>query len=287
MARRRIRENQKKELTTLITMIFIGGFFFIKFVIKAMGYIIKAIIWIFAKIDKLGKKNATTNSYKDTVIMSDTFHTENATRTYSHFENRQDYYKHIYELILKVKQVKNTSFVIEEIKNYRSEIKKVLNNTNDYMKKNAHFFEDKIKNSYFEYANYVSLQIDNYSKQIIKYKDNEDKLVDILKQLMNLSEKVSQKVRATMNNKKPSSIMQVPKSSKQHTVRTMFLGSALLDSLNSSREKGVRKEELETEMDAYNLEEWQKDLVRRGAYHSWNFEEDGDLEEEDYYYEDN
>lgn len=47
-----------------------------------------------------------------------------------------------------------------------------------------------------------------------------------------------------------------------------------------------RKEELEKEMDAYDLEDWQKDLVRKGDYDPWNFEEDGELEEDDYYYED-
>lgn len=45
-------------------------------------------------------------------------------------------------------------------------------------------------------------------------------------------------------------------------------------------------QELEDEMDVYCLEDWQKDLVRKGEYNPWNFEEDGELEEEDYYYED-
>lgn len=47
-----------------------------------------------------------------------------------------------------------------------------------------------------------------------------------------------------------------------------------------------KKEDLEKEMDAYDLEDWQKDLVRKGDYDPWNFEEDGELEEDDYYYED-
>lgn len=45
-------------------------------------------------------------------------------------------------------------------------------------------------------------------------------------------------------------------------------------------------EELERTMRAYNLEEWQKELVRKGEYDPWNFEEDGELTEFDYYYED-
>ena len=39
------------------------------------------------------------------------------------------------------------------------------------------------------------------------------------------------------------------------------------------------------ELDNYGLEDWQKDLVKKGEYDPWNFEEE-DLEEDDYYYED-
>lgn len=39
-------------------------------------------------------------------------------------------------------------------------------------------------------------------------------------------------------------------------------------------------------MDMYALTDWQKEEVRKGNYAPWNFEEDGDLEEDDYYYED-
>ena len=44
-------------------------------------------------------------------------------------------------------------------------------------------------------------------------------------------------------------------------------------------------EELESEMDDLNLEEWQKDLVREGKYSPYNFDEE-EVEEDDYYYED-
>lgn len=60
---------------------------------------------------------------------------------------------------------------------------------------------------------------------------------------------------------------------------------------NDKEQKNDRKKKqaLEEEMDTYGLEEWQKDLVRKGDYNPWNFEEEDSaeqLEEEDYYYED-
>ncbi len=44
--------------------------------------------------------------------------------------------------------------------------------------------------------------------------------------------------------------------------------------------------DLEKRMDDLELEDWQKDLVREGKYEPENFEESEDLEEDDYYYED-
>ena len=48
-----------------------------------------------------------------------------------------------------------------------------------------------------------------------------------------------------------------------------------------------KKSKLEKEMDYNGLEDWQKYLVRKGDYEPHNFEESGDLDEDDYYYEDN
>ena len=44
--------------------------------------------------------------------------------------------------------------------------------------------------------------------------------------------------------------------------------------------------ELEERMNDLDLEEWQKELVRKGEYDPESFEESDELEEDDYYYED-
>ena len=53
--------------------------------------------------------------------------------------------------------------------------------------------------------------------------------------------------------------------------------------ISSSTDKNNKKEK---EMDNYGLKSWQKELVRKGDYAPWNFEESGDLEDDDYYFED-
>lgn len=60
----------------------------------------------------------------------------------------------------------------------------------------------------------------------------------------------------------------------------------LFDLLSALSDNEKEKSNTEKEMDNLNLEEWQKDLVRKGKYRPENFEEDGDLEEDDYYSED-
>ncbi len=56
------------------------------------------------------------------------------------------------------------------------------------------------------------------------------------------------------------------------------------DILNSVDDNS--NDDLEERMDDLELEDWQKDLVREGKYDPENFEESEDLEEDDYYYED-
>lgn len=57
---------------------------------------------------------------------------------------------------------------------------------------------------------------------------------------------------------------------------------SFLNEQNKENESGYTEEEL----DSYGLEEWQKDEVKKGKADPWNFEEE-DLEDDDFYNEDN
>lgn len=60
----------------------------------------------------------------------------------------------------------------------------------------------------------------------------------------------------------------------------------ILKVVSDVQDENEKKKQQQKEMEAYELEEWQKELVRKGEYDPWNFEEDGDFEEDDYYNED-
>lgn len=60
----------------------------------------------------------------------------------------------------------------------------------------------------------------------------------------------------------------------------------ILKAVSDVQDENEKKKQQQKEMEAYGLEEWKKELVRKGEYDPWNFEEDGELEEDDYYYED-
>lgn len=57
---------------------------------------------------------------------------------------------------------------------------------------------------------------------------------------------------------------------------------SFLNEQNKENESGYTDEEL----DSYGLEEWQKEEVKKGNADPWNFEEE-DLEDDDFYNEDN
>ncbi len=67
----------------------------------------------------------------------------------------------------------------------------------------------------------------------------------------------------------------------------MCLFDLFSDDSHNERKKGLDRR-LEEEMDYYGLDEDEKELVRSGEYEPWDFDYpgDSDLDEEDYYSED-
>ena len=59
----------------------------------------------------------------------------------------------------------------------------------------------------------------------------------------------------------------------------------LFSFMNEQEKEENNSEYTDEELDAYGLEEWQKEEVKKGNYDTWNFEEE-ELEEDDYYFDD-
>ena len=60
---------------------------------------------------------------------------------------------------------------------------------------------------------------------------------------------------------------------------------SFLQTIEESKKKEKSKPRYtDKELADYGLEDWQKDLVNKGEFEPWNFEEE-DLEEDDYYYD--
>ena len=61
---------------------------------------------------------------------------------------------------------------------------------------------------------------------------------------------------------------------------------SFLETIEESKKKERAKPRYtDKDLADYGLEDWQKDLVNKGEYEPWNFEEE-DLDEDDYYYDD-
>ena len=67
---------------------------------------------------------------------------------------------------------------------------------------------------------------------------------------------------------------------KKKSQQAFGLFSFMNDQQNDNNSKYT-----DEELDNYGLEEWQKELVKKGEYEPWNFEEEV-LEEDDYYFDD-
>ena len=211
--------------------------------------------------------------------------------TCPYFSDKGHNCKHIYALLYKVKCSNNKEKIISEINNQISGIKTMIKNATDYLERNkSHFFYSVIE----EFNNYSR----QYSSQTSYYEKNcsekvlEDILLQHLDSLLSISLELKQKIKKTLNeeNSATTVITSMPKQKNENKIgfTDVIAGIAIANELDkhfNREEDEDYDEELETEMDAYDLEDWQKDLVRQGRYNPWNFGEE-ELEEGDYYYED-
>ena len=204
--------------------------------------------------------------------------------------------KHIYALLIKAKCEENLSKILEAITDYSKRMTNLVKEETEYIKNN----QKALKLDSSEFASVNSeindfvVKLTNSSKMMEKNKYNESVLLDILVSLIESSYKYNQKIAGMLIKagkvENPASIDKVLNSAGNSGIGIgdILLGAMATNSASKHIQKKKTKiinKELEDEMDEYCLEDWQKDLVRKGEYNPWNFEEE-DLEEGDYFYED-
>lgn len=211
--------------------------------------------------------------------------------TCPYFSDKGHNCKHIYALLYKVKCSNNKEKIISEINNQISGIKTMIKNATDYLERNKSHFSYSVIEEFNNYSRQYSSQTSYYEKNCSE-KVLEDILLQHLDSLLSILLELKQKIKKTLNeeNSATTVITSMPKQKNENKIgfTDVIAGIAIANELDkhfNREEDEDYDEELETEMDAYDLEDWQKDLVRQGRYNPWNFGEE-ELEEGDYYYED-
>jgi hypothetical protein len=197
--------------------------------------------------------------------------------------------KHIYALLYKIKCKNNKEKILEELNKTIGSINTMLSSSNDYITKNSSHFTSFEKDYYNNYSKYYKDLVEKF-KNYIKQNNNEDILLQYLSDIINCSTELKASIKNTLNTESTDNNRQNSNIKNNNTnkasVKDERAGLLIADEIDKKLNKDDEyDEELEKEMNAYDLEEWQKDLVRKGEYDPWNFEEDN-LEEDDYYYED-
>lgn len=211
--------------------------------------------------------------------------------TCPYFSDKGHNCKHIYALLYKVKCSNNKEKIISEINNQIGGIKTMIKNATDYLERNKSHSSYSVIEEFNNYSRQYSSQTSYYEKNCSE-KVLEDILLQHLDSLLSISLELKQKIKKTLNeeNSATTAITSMPKQKNENKIgfTDVIAGIAIANELDkhfNREEDEDYDEELETEMDAYDLEDWQKDLVRQGRYNPWNFGEE-ELEEGDYYYED-
>lgn len=210
--------------------------------------------------------------------------------TCPYYADKNNYCKHIYALIYKVKCGDNKDKLINEIRANLNSIKTMINNSQNYIDRNKSHFSDSVIQEHSRYTHAYDWQFNNIESKLNNI-TLEDTLIGYLEQLVRISSELKEKINKTLNSESTVNVNQsisTPKTNKSSGIGGAVVGLALMDAL-SNKDDDDDEDNVsgytDDELDNYGLEDWQKDLVKKGEYDPWNFEEE-DLEEDDYYYED-
>lgn len=177
----------------------------------------------------------------------------NASCTCPYFSDKNQKCKHIYALLYKIKCENNKEKIIKEIDSILNDIEKMIDNSIRYIDNNKSNFP---KNDIKEFQSYIH-KYDLYFRDVKSNLNNntlETTLINYFERLLYISYELDNRIEKTLN-------------------------SEITDSNNNFNKTSIEEYEeniseyTDEELDDYELEDWQKDLVKSGEYDPWDFEE--------------
>lgn len=206
-----------------------------------------------------------------------------------YYADKNNYCKHIYALLYKVKCSDNKDKLINEINEYLKSIKTMINNSQNYINRNSSKFTNSDIEEYNRYIHKYDWQLNNIEGKL-NNNTLEDTLMNYLEQLIRISVEFKERISYTINSERTANVSQTTtskKSTNSSGVGGAIVGLALMDALSNRNDEDDDNVSgyTDDELDNYGLEDWQKEEVKKGNYDPWNFEEE-ELEEDDYYYDD-
>lgn len=251
----------------------------------------------------------------DTYNVSLTFDKNNlikeASCTCPYFVDSGKYCKHLYALLLDAKFTDNSDKVFNRASKFINDYIDYINYVQDYidMHKTKLNISNELVTQFTDYIIQYKKEAKDYYKKLTDYNDKNYTLtlLSIFRDAVNSQNRFIDKVnrfiekysvealerlkRLNLDNNEvsyvdsynpPPSINRSPANSKS-SGNLGILAGLLLDNNDDSNDVD---EDLEREMKMYNLDDWQKEEVRKGHYSPYNFEEDDSDDEDDYYSED-
>lgn len=243
-----------------------------------------------------------TEDYKVSLIYdNDTCEIKEVSCTCPYYESGNNC-KHIFALFYKVTCKDNKNVIISEINNVIKDIKEKVKEAEEKINNKKHKLSKSVM---YEYNNYIH-HYDGFIALVrskLTNKTLEDTLIKYLFRLNSINNLLKDNIKRTLKNMNIKKI-----DDNKYFISKLMYNEEENDFINKVSEKyNQRKEKnnnktsfldklimfssmLENKNNKSNtsddyLEDWQQKLVNKKEYDAWNFEEE-DLEEDDYYYED-
>lgn len=188
--------------------------------------------------------------------------------TCPYFEDKNSNCKHIYALLYKIKCSNNKAILIREIEDYLKKTKIVIHNFDNFIENNKNTLSNYKVELYNSFVHKYDSRI-IYIEKIVNHLNYEDILANNLENIIKIYSYLYSLIYNIMS-----------KENNDDSDAEFLSENNIVNEIESNG-----SEYSDEELDEYGLEDWQKELVKRGEYDPWNFEEE-ELDEEDYYSED-